>query len=271
MPVSRCATCRKRPLTPTRATVEHGTLTIRAERAPHYGESEQVIAAERPQGAFTRQLSLGEGVDSEHLTAGYADGVLARDHPCLTEGPGPPGRGHPSGRRQPHRLGQHRRAGLGAGRRDGRQRLSVPVPHQRPAGRLPRPVLAARVAPLCPPGRRARALPRPSPALPGLRRPLAHRDLQGQHRELERGEAPRPLRPHHRNPRTGHGPHPRLLDRPTQALTSNPRTASRAAHQAIMKMAKLQLRVEKFIFEELSQPRFVTSGRPAQFGDQQMV
>ena len=57
-------------------TVEHGTLTIRAERAPHYGESEQVIAAERPQGAFTRQLSLGEGVDSEHLTAGYANGVL---------------------------------------------------------------------------------------------------------------------------------------------------------------------------------------------------
>ena len=43
-------------------TVEHATLTIRAERTPHYGESEQVIAAERPQGSFTRQLSLGEGV-----------------------------------------------------------------------------------------------------------------------------------------------------------------------------------------------------------------
>jgi HSP20 family protein len=57
-------------------TVEHSTLTIRAERAPRYGESEQVIVAERPQGSFTRQLSLGEGVDSGHLTAGYADGVL---------------------------------------------------------------------------------------------------------------------------------------------------------------------------------------------------
>src|SRR6266851_5607875 len=57
-------------------TVEHGTLTIQAERTPHYGESEQVIAAERPQGSFTRQLSLGEGADSENLTAGYADGVL---------------------------------------------------------------------------------------------------------------------------------------------------------------------------------------------------
>jgi HSP20 family protein len=51
-------------------------LTIQAKRTPHYGDSEQVIAAERPQGSFTRQLSLGEGVDSEHLTAGYADGVL---------------------------------------------------------------------------------------------------------------------------------------------------------------------------------------------------
>jgi len=57
-------------------TVEHGTLTIRADRMPNYGESEQVIVAERPQGSFTRQLSLGEGVDSENLTAGYADGVL---------------------------------------------------------------------------------------------------------------------------------------------------------------------------------------------------
>jgi HSP20 family protein len=52
-------------------TVEHATLTIRAERTPHYGKSEQVIVAERPQGPFTRQLSLGEGVDSENLTAGH--------------------------------------------------------------------------------------------------------------------------------------------------------------------------------------------------------
>ena len=57
-------------------TVEHSTLTIRAERSPHYGEGDQVIAAERPQGSFTRQLSLGESVDSENLTAAYADGVL---------------------------------------------------------------------------------------------------------------------------------------------------------------------------------------------------
>jgi HSP20 family protein len=57
-------------------TVEHNTLTIRAERTPRYGEGDQVIVAERPQGSFTRQLLLGEGMDSENLTAGYADGVL---------------------------------------------------------------------------------------------------------------------------------------------------------------------------------------------------
>jgi HSP20 family protein len=57
-------------------TVEHSTLTIRAERTPHHGDSEQVIVAEQPQGSFTRQLSLGEGVDPENLTADYADGVL---------------------------------------------------------------------------------------------------------------------------------------------------------------------------------------------------
>ena len=57
-------------------TVEHSTLTIKAERAAHYGDSDQVIVAERPQGTFTRQFALGEGVDSEHLTAGYSEGVL---------------------------------------------------------------------------------------------------------------------------------------------------------------------------------------------------
>jgi HSP20 family protein len=57
-------------------TVEHSTLTIRAERKPHYGETDQVLAAERPQGNFTRQLTLGEGLDADHLTAAYADGVL---------------------------------------------------------------------------------------------------------------------------------------------------------------------------------------------------
>jgi HSP20 family protein len=57
-------------------TVDSGTLTIQAERTPPYRDSQQVIVAERSQGSFARQLSLGEGVDSQNLTADYADGVL---------------------------------------------------------------------------------------------------------------------------------------------------------------------------------------------------
>lgn len=57
-------------------TVEHSTLTIRAERQPNYGETDHILAAERPQGPFSRQLTLGEGLDADHLTAAYADGVL---------------------------------------------------------------------------------------------------------------------------------------------------------------------------------------------------
>ena len=57
-------------------TVEHNTLSIRAQRAPHYTENDHVVATERPQGAFSRQLTLGEGVDTDHLTADYSNGVL---------------------------------------------------------------------------------------------------------------------------------------------------------------------------------------------------
>jgi HSP20 family protein len=57
-------------------TLEHSNLTIKAERAPHYGDDVQVIVTERPQGSFVRQLTLGEGMDSDHLTAEYTGGVL---------------------------------------------------------------------------------------------------------------------------------------------------------------------------------------------------
>jgi HSP20 family protein len=57
-------------------TLEENTLTIRAERKPNYRETDHVLAAERPQGPFTRQLTLGEGLDADHLAAAYADGVF---------------------------------------------------------------------------------------------------------------------------------------------------------------------------------------------------
>jgi len=69
-------TCPASTRTALRVTVEHSVLRIQAERTPHYAENDQVIVTERPLGSFTRQLSLGEGVDSENLNVGYADGVL---------------------------------------------------------------------------------------------------------------------------------------------------------------------------------------------------
>ncbi|HET6810195.1 MAG TPA: Hsp20/alpha crystallin family protein [Acidimicrobiales bacterium] len=57
-------------------TVEKNVLTVHAERAWAPVEGEEVVVAERPQGTFTRQLFLGETLDSEHIEAHYDQGVL---------------------------------------------------------------------------------------------------------------------------------------------------------------------------------------------------
>jgi HSP20 family protein len=62
--------------------VERNTLTISAKRQPAFratgGEpsQSQVLVAERPQGSFTRQLVLGEGLDTSSVEADYSNGVL---------------------------------------------------------------------------------------------------------------------------------------------------------------------------------------------------
>ena len=55
--------------------VERNVLTVRAERVARNGDWE-ALAAERPRGAFSRQLVLGDNLDLDHIEAGYADGVL---------------------------------------------------------------------------------------------------------------------------------------------------------------------------------------------------
>ena len=57
-------------------TVEKNALTVRAQRSWEPKESQEVLIAERPQGTFTRQLFLGEGMDSEKIQAAYNNGVL---------------------------------------------------------------------------------------------------------------------------------------------------------------------------------------------------
>lgn len=55
--------------------VERNVLTIRAERVASNGDW-QMLASERPRGAFSRQLVLGDNLDLDHIEAAYRDGVL---------------------------------------------------------------------------------------------------------------------------------------------------------------------------------------------------
>jgi HSP20 family protein len=57
-------------------TAGKNVLTIKAERSFDGREGDEVIAAERRYGAFTRQLFLGDTVDAERLVASYETGVL---------------------------------------------------------------------------------------------------------------------------------------------------------------------------------------------------
>jgi HSP20 family protein len=56
--------------------VERNVLTVRAERRPSAGENAEVLIAERPSGTFSRQLFLGETLDTERIDAAYDAGVL---------------------------------------------------------------------------------------------------------------------------------------------------------------------------------------------------
>jgi HSP20 family protein len=55
---------------------ERNGLTIRAERAADYGEQDEVLIAGRPVGTFTRQLILGDELDTQAIRADYRNGVL---------------------------------------------------------------------------------------------------------------------------------------------------------------------------------------------------
>ena len=57
-------------------TVDKNVLTVSAERSWRPQEGQEVLVAERPQGRFSRQLYLGDGLDTEHIEAGYEHGVL---------------------------------------------------------------------------------------------------------------------------------------------------------------------------------------------------
>ncbi len=57
-------------------TVEQNVLTVKAERPPITPNGSTMIVAERPAGTFSRQLFLGETLDTDHVQASYNAGVL---------------------------------------------------------------------------------------------------------------------------------------------------------------------------------------------------
>jgi HSP20 family protein len=57
-------------------TVEQNVLTVKAERPALGPEGAEMLVTERLSGIFTRQLFLGETLDTEHLEANYNAGVL---------------------------------------------------------------------------------------------------------------------------------------------------------------------------------------------------
>jgi HSP20 family protein len=64
--------------------VERHVLTVRAER-PSLDCDREVVAAERPRGVFSRQLILGDNLDTEHVGASYNAGVLTLHIPVAEQ------------------------------------------------------------------------------------------------------------------------------------------------------------------------------------------
>jgi HSP20 family protein len=64
--------------------VERNVVTVKAERPVRASDAE-LIAAERARGIFSRQLVLGDNLDTEHITASYEAGVLTLQIPVAEQ------------------------------------------------------------------------------------------------------------------------------------------------------------------------------------------
>jgi HSP20 family protein len=62
-------------------TVERNVLQVRAERQRRGKDGVETVISERPMGVFSRQLFLGDTLDTDHLKASYDNGVLTLEIP----------------------------------------------------------------------------------------------------------------------------------------------------------------------------------------------
>lgn len=65
--------------------VERNVLTVRAERQDPTQPNVELVVAERPRGVFSRQLILGDTLDTEKIKASYDAGVLTLRIPVLEQ------------------------------------------------------------------------------------------------------------------------------------------------------------------------------------------
>jgi HSP20 family protein len=56
--------------------IERNVVTLRAER-PGVDPNREMLASERPRGVFSRQLVLGDNLDTDRIEASYREGVLS--------------------------------------------------------------------------------------------------------------------------------------------------------------------------------------------------
>jgi HSP20 family protein len=64
--------------------VERNVVTVKAER-PARADDAELIAAERPRGVFSRQLILGDNLDTARIAASYDAGVLTLQIPVAEQ------------------------------------------------------------------------------------------------------------------------------------------------------------------------------------------
>lgn len=57
-------------------SVEDNMLTVEAQRSTRSEDQGEAIVLERPTGTYRRQLVVGDGLDTEAVTATYDEGVL---------------------------------------------------------------------------------------------------------------------------------------------------------------------------------------------------
>lgn len=64
--------------------VERNVVTVKAER-PSRASDAELLAAERPRGVFSRQLVLGDNLDTNNIKASYHEGVLSLTIPVAEQ------------------------------------------------------------------------------------------------------------------------------------------------------------------------------------------